>query len=139
MSQPKENRFYREKEKPYVRPSLWPTVQLCPSAALPVAYVVERPDEERNLGSAGHELYQMLPKGHEIAPDDIIVTAKAWQVDPLRLSALVEGAKEAWETLQPYFPSAEVEYRFDYDEYIKGRAPGTNIVLQNGDMIIVPD
>jgi polysaccharide export outer membrane protein len=34
---------------------------------------------------------------------------------------------------------SEVEYRFDYDEYVKGRAPGTNIVLQNGDMIIVPD
>jgi polysaccharide export outer membrane protein len=33
----------------------------------------------------------------------------------------------------------EVEYRFDYDAYIAGRAPGTNIVLQNGDMIIVPD
>lgn len=33
----------------------------------------------------------------------------------------------------------EEEYRFDYDAYIKGRAPGTNIVLQNGDTIIVPD
>jgi polysaccharide export outer membrane protein len=34
---------------------------------------------------------------------------------------------------------AEVEYRFDYDAYIKGRAPGTNIVLQNRDTVIVPD
>jgi len=33
----------------------------------------------------------------------------------------------------------EVEYRFDYDAYIKGRAPGTNIVLHNGDTVIVPD
>jgi polysaccharide export outer membrane protein len=33
----------------------------------------------------------------------------------------------------------EVEYRFDYDAYIKGRAPGTNIVLKNRDTIIVPD
>lgn len=32
----------------------------------------------------------------------------------------------------------ELEYRFDYDAYIKGRAPGTNIVLKNGDTIIVP-
>jgi polysaccharide export outer membrane protein len=32
----------------------------------------------------------------------------------------------------------EVEYRFDYDSYLKGRAPGTNIVLMNGDTIIVP-
>ena len=33
----------------------------------------------------------------------------------------------------------EVEFRFDYDAYIRGRAPGTNIVLQPGDTIIVPD
>lgn len=33
----------------------------------------------------------------------------------------------------------EDEYRFDYDAYIKGKAPGTNIVLMNGDTIIVPD
>jgi protein involved in polysaccharide export with SLBB domain len=34
---------------------------------------------------------------------------------------------------------AEVEYRFDYDAYIKGKAPGTNIVLKHGDTIIVPE
>ncbi len=33
----------------------------------------------------------------------------------------------------------ELEYRFDYDAYRKGRAPGTNIFLANGDTIIVPD
>jgi polysaccharide export outer membrane protein len=33
----------------------------------------------------------------------------------------------------------ESEYRFNYDSYIKGNAPGTNIVLQNGDTIIVPE
>ena len=33
----------------------------------------------------------------------------------------------------------EVEYRFNYNAYIKGRAPGTNIVLRNGDTIIVPE
>jgi len=33
----------------------------------------------------------------------------------------------------------EVEYRFDYNAYIRGKAPGTNIVLRPGDMIIVPD
>lgn len=34
---------------------------------------------------------------------------------------------------------SEVEYHFDYNAYIKGRAPGTNIVLRPGDTIIVPD
>jgi hypothetical protein len=33
----------------------------------------------------------------------------------------------------------ETEYRFDYYAYIRGRAPGTNIVLQHGDTIVVPD
>ena len=33
----------------------------------------------------------------------------------------------------------ESEYRFDYNAYIRGRAPGTNIVLQHGDTIVVPD
>jgi polysaccharide export outer membrane protein len=33
----------------------------------------------------------------------------------------------------------ESEYRFDYGAYIRGRAPGTNIVIQHGDTIIVPD
>jgi polysaccharide export outer membrane protein len=32
----------------------------------------------------------------------------------------------------------ESEYRFNYDAYLKGRAPGSNIVLKNGDTIIVP-
>jgi len=33
----------------------------------------------------------------------------------------------------------EVEYYFDYDDYIAGRAPGSNILLQAGDTVIVPD
>jgi len=32
-----------------------------------------------------------------------------------------------------------VEYRFDYDAYLAGKAPGTNIVLRAGDTIVVPD
>jgi polysaccharide export outer membrane protein len=34
---------------------------------------------------------------------------------------------------------SEAEYRFDYDAYRKGKAPGTNIILVAGDTIIVPD
>ncbi len=34
---------------------------------------------------------------------------------------------------------SEVEYRFNYNAYKRGRAPGTNIVLRTGDTIIVPD
>jgi len=34
---------------------------------------------------------------------------------------------------------SEIEYRFDYNAYKRGRAPGSNFVLQPGDTIIVPD
>jgi polysaccharide export outer membrane protein len=34
---------------------------------------------------------------------------------------------------------SEAEFAFDYDAYVGGKAPGTNIVLQNGDTIIVHD
>ena len=33
----------------------------------------------------------------------------------------------------------ESEYGFNYPRYVSGRAPGTNIVLQPGDTIVVPD
>jgi polysaccharide export outer membrane protein len=32
----------------------------------------------------------------------------------------------------------ELEFDFDYKAYVGGRAPGTNIALQPGDMIVVP-
>jgi polysaccharide export outer membrane protein len=34
---------------------------------------------------------------------------------------------------------SEAEFAFDYEAYIRGKAPGTNIVLQDGDTIIVHD
>lgn len=36
-------------------------------------------------------------------------------------------------------PEGEVEFRFNYDLYQAGRAPGTNVRLQPGDIIVVPD
>lgn len=33
----------------------------------------------------------------------------------------------------------EHEYVFNYNAYVRGRAPGTNILLQPGDTVIVPD
>ena len=32
-----------------------------------------------------------------------------------------------------------VEYRFDYPAYLKGHAPHTNMLLQTGDTVVVPD
>jgi len=36
-------------------------------------------------------------------------------------------------------PKGEVTYRFNYDAYVAGKAPGTNVQLQAGDTIVVPD
>lgn len=36
-------------------------------------------------------------------------------------------------------PGGQVEYRFDYSAFIKGRAPDSNILLEPGDTIIVPE
>ena len=33
----------------------------------------------------------------------------------------------------------QIEYRFDYDAFIGGRAPNTNMLLEPGDTIVVPD
>ena len=33
----------------------------------------------------------------------------------------------------------QVEYRFDYDAFIGGRAPNSNVLLMPGDTIVVPD
>ncbi|MGH9362345.1 MAG: polysaccharide biosynthesis/export family protein [Thermoanaerobaculia bacterium] len=37
-----------------------------------------------------------------------------------------------------YVEGRELEYRFDYDSYVSGDAPGTNLVLQPGDTVLVP-
>jgi len=33
----------------------------------------------------------------------------------------------------------QVEYRFDYEAFIKGRAPDSNMLLEPGDTVVVPD
>jgi polysaccharide export outer membrane protein len=36
-------------------------------------------------------------------------------------------------------PTGQVEYRFDYEAFIRGEAPHSNLLLEPGDTIIVPD
>lgn len=36
-------------------------------------------------------------------------------------------------------PEGEVEFRFNYNAFEAGRAPGTNVRLQPGDIVVVPD
>lgn len=37
-----------------------------------------------------------------------------------------------------YVDGKELDYRFDYDAYVAGRAPGTNVLLHPGDTVLVP-
>ena len=37
-----------------------------------------------------------------------------------------------------YVDGKELEYRFDYDAYVDGDAPGTNVVLRPSDTVLVP-
>ena len=37
-----------------------------------------------------------------------------------------------------YVDGKELDYRFDYDAYVAGDAPGTNVVLHPGDTVLVP-
>jgi polysaccharide export outer membrane protein len=37
-----------------------------------------------------------------------------------------------------YVDGRELEYRFDYDAYVDGDAPGTNVLLRPGDTVLVP-
>ena len=37
-----------------------------------------------------------------------------------------------------YVDGKELDYRFDYDAYVAGKAPGTNVVLRPGDTVLVP-
>lgn len=47
-------------------------------------------------------------------------------------------AKKSQVRVLRYVDGRELEYRFDYDAYIDGDAPGTNVVLRPGDTVLVP-
>jgi polysaccharide export outer membrane protein len=47
-------------------------------------------------------------------------------------------AKKSGVRVLRYVEGKELEYRFDYDAYVAGDAPGTNAVLRPGDTVLVP-
>ena len=47
--------------------------------------------------------------------------------------------KDSIRVIRKLEDGAEEEYGFDYDAYVAGRAPGTNLLLQPGDTVVVPD
>jgi polysaccharide biosynthesis/export protein len=47
-------------------------------------------------------------------------------------------AKKSKVRVLRYVDGKELEYRFDYDAYVAGDAPGTNVVLRPSDTVLVP-
>ena len=47
-------------------------------------------------------------------------------------------AKKSQVRVLRYVDGKELEYRFDYDAYVDGDAPGTNVVLRPSDTVLVP-
>jgi protein involved in polysaccharide export with SLBB domain len=47
-------------------------------------------------------------------------------------------AKKSSVRVLRYLDGKELEYRFDYDAYVSGDAPGTNVVLRPSDTVLVP-
>jgi polysaccharide export outer membrane protein len=47
-------------------------------------------------------------------------------------------AKKSQVRVLRYVDGRELEYRFNYDAYVRGDAPGTNVVLRPGDTVLVP-
>ena len=56
-----------------------------------------------------------------------------------RSGGFSRGAKKSKVKILRQTPTGLVEYRFDYDAYLAGRAPESNLVLRAGDTIVVPD
>ena len=48
-------------------------------------------------------------------------------------------AKKSRVTVLREGPEGREEYRFNYTAYVDGKAPGTNLLLEPGDTVIVPD
>ena len=67
-------------------------------------------------------------------------------LDSAALTALEPGTSTAADVVAALGAPDEVvqlgrrsAYRFDYSAYVRGLAPGSNLVLRPGDTIIVPD
>ncbi len=56
-----------------------------------------------------------------------------------RAGGFTTWAKKSQVKVLRQTPTGLVEYRFDYDAYLSGKEPESNIVLEAGDTVVVPD
>jgi polysaccharide export outer membrane protein len=94
-----------------------------------VTVVVLRPDSKRVfvLGEVAHP--GPVPLASNLTVIDVLSAAGGLTPfaddDDIRIIRRGDGG-------------AELEFEFDYGAYVRGRAPGTNLMLQPGDKIVVP-
>jgi polysaccharide export outer membrane protein len=55
------------------------------------------------------------------------------------MGGLTPFAKKAHIRILRDTPEGHLEFHFDYNAFIKGRAPDSNIFLEPGDTVIVPE
>lgn len=82
-----------------------------------------------SLMGAGAVRQGLVPLGRRMRVLDAIVAMGGFSV----------WAKKNRVTVLRETPAGREEYRFNYEAYVDGKAPGTNLLLQPGDTIIVPD
>jgi len=82
-----------------------------------------------SLMGAGAVRQGLVPLGRKMRVLDAIVAMGGFSI----------WAKKNRVTVLRETPEGRREYRFNYDAYVDGKAPGTNLLLVPGDTIIVPD
>lgn len=94
-----------------------------------VTIVVLRPDSKRVFVLGEVARPGPVPLSSNLTVIDVLSAAGGFSPfaddDDIRIIRRGEGG-------------AELEFTFDYGAYVRGRAPGTNMLLQPGDKIVVP-
>jgi polysaccharide export outer membrane protein len=77
--------------------------------------------------------------GEVRSPGPISLSAEMRVLDAITAAGGFSAfAKRSSVRVLRYVDGKELEYRFDYDAYVAGDAPGTNVVLRPSDTVLVP-
>jgi polysaccharide export outer membrane protein len=77
--------------------------------------------------------------GEVRSPGPISLSAEMRVLDAITVAGgFTAFAKKSSVRVLRYVEGRELEYRFDYDAYVDGDAPGTNVVLRPSDTVLVP-
>ncbi|NIU03751.1 MAG: DUF2800 domain-containing protein [Gammaproteobacteria bacterium] len=114
-----------------IRVSALPRFLACPSSEAPCEHPVDTPSDAADVGTAVHECAAAMVMGRDYDATEI---ARAHGVDPEEVSILTACARQAWEEVERFFPSPQVELAL--------AAPGLRghvDVIQSGETCVVLD